>query len=146
MKFTTTILGSGKNNTGIPVPESVVEALDRGKRIPVVVTLNGYSYRSSIVFYTGRFLISLSAENRAGAGGIAAGDVVEVDVEVDDQPREVELPPALASALAADADAAAAFASLSYTNKKRLATSVAEAKTDATRDRRVAKALEELVS
>jgi hypothetical protein len=144
MKFSTTILASGKNNTGIPVPESVVEALDRGKHIPVVVTIGGHSYRSSIVFYTGRYLISLSAENRAAAG-VAAGDEVEVEVTVDDAPREVEIPDALATALAGDADAAAAFAALSYSNKRRIVLSVEGAKTDATRDRRVAKALEELV-
>ena len=95
MKFTTTVLSSGKTATGLPVPESVVEALDRGKRIPVVVTINGYSYRSSIVFYTGQYLIALSAENRAGAG-VAAGDEIQVDVEPDDAPREVEVPSELA--------------------------------------------------
>ncbi|NQX33412.1 YdeI/OmpD-associated family protein [Herbiconiux sp. VKM Ac-2851] len=145
MEFSTTILASGKNNTGIPVPESVVTALDRGKRIPVVVTIGGHSYRSSIVFYTGQYLIALSAENRAAAG-VAAGDTVVVGVELDEAPREVELPDALAAALAGDADAAAAFAALSYTNKKRIATSIVDAKTDATRERRLAKALEELVS
>ena len=145
MKFTTTILASGKNNTGIPVPESVVEALDAGRRIPVVVTLNGHSYRSSIVFYTGQFLIALSAENRA-ASGVGAGDVVEVEVEIDDAPREVTVPPALAEALAQDADAAAAFAALSYSRKKAIALSVEGAKTDDTRARRVEKALSELVS
>ncbi|MDO9397099.1 MAG: YdeI/OmpD-associated family protein [Herbiconiux sp.] len=145
MKFTATILQSGKNNTGIPVPESVVETLDAGKRIPVVVTLNGYSYRSSIVFYTGQFLISLSAENRAGAG-VAGGDTVEVEVQLDDQPREVEVPAVLAAALALDADAAAAFAALSYSRKKAIVLAVEGAKTDATRDRRIEKALAELVS
>lgn len=145
MEFSTTILASGKNNTGIPVPESVVTALDRGKRIPVVVTVGGHSYRSSIVFYTGQFLIALSAENRAAAG-VAAGDTVVVGVELDEAPREVELPDALAAALAGDADAAAAFAALSFTNKKRIALSIQDAKTDATRERRLAKALEELVS
>jgi hypothetical protein len=127
------------------VPESVVEALDRGKRVPVVVTIGEYSYRSSIVFYTGQFLISLSAENRAGAG-VGAGDTVEVDVEVDDQPREVEVPAELAEALAGDSDAAAAFAALSFSNKRRIVLSVTDAKTDATRQRRIEKALAELVS
>jgi len=144
MKFTTTVLSSGKTATGLPVPESVVEALDRGKRIPVVVTINGYSYRSSIVFYTGQYLIALSAENRAGAG-VAAGDEIQVDVEPDDAPREVEVPSELAAALATDADAAAAFAALSYSNKRRIVLSIEGAKTDATRERRIAKALEELV-
>jgi len=145
MKFTATILQSGTNNTGIPVPESVVEALDAGRRIPVVVTLNGYSYRSSIVFYTGQFLISLSAENRAGAG-VRGGDTVEVEVHLDDQPREVEVPADLAEALAQDADAAAAFAALSFSRKKAIVLSVEGAKAEATRLRRIEKALAELVS
>ncbi|WP_382306360.1 YdeI/OmpD-associated family protein [Herbiconiux sp. UC225_62] len=144
MKFTSTILASGKTATGIPVPESVVEELDAGKRIPVVVTINGYSYRSSIVFYTGQFLIALSAENRAGAG-VAAGDEVEVEVAIDDQPRDVEVPAALADALANDADAAAAFAALSYSKKRAIVLSIEGAKTDETRQRRIAKALDDLV-
>jgi hypothetical protein len=144
MKFTTTILASGKNNTGIPVPESVVVALDAGKRIPVVVTLGDYSYRSSIVSYGGQFLISLSAENRAGSG-VAAGDEVEVDVVVDDQPREVEVPADLAEALAGDSDAASAFAALSYSNKRRVVLSIEGAKTQETRDRRIAKAIADLL-
>jgi hypothetical protein len=144
MEFTTTILASGKNNTGIPVPESVVTALDAGKRVPVVVTLGSYSYRSSIVFYGGQFLISLSAENRAGSG-VGAGDEVVVDVVLDDQPREVTLPEELAAALAGDADAAAAFAALSYSGKKRIVLSIEGAKTAETRARRVEKAVAELV-
>jgi hypothetical protein len=144
MKFSSTILASGKTATGIPVPESVVTALDAGKRIPVVVTINGYSYRSSIVFYTGQFLIALSAENRAGAG-VSAGDEIEVDVALDDQPREVEVPPALAEALAQDSDAASAFAALSYSKKRAIVLSIEAAKTDETRSRRVAKALTDLV-
>jgi hypothetical protein len=144
MKFTTTILASGKNNTGIPVPESVVVALDAGKRIPVVVTLGDYSYRSSIVSYGGQFLISLSAENRAGSGA-SAGDEVEVEVVVDDQPREVEVPADLAEALAGDSDAASAFAALSYSNKRRVVLSIEAAKTQETRDRRIAKAIADLL-
>jgi hypothetical protein len=144
MKFTTTVLASGKTATGIPVPESVVEALDAGKRIPVVVTINGYSYRSSIVFYTGRFLIALSAENRAGAG-VSAGDEIEVDVEIDAQPREVDVPPALAEALANDSDAASAFAALSYSKKRAIVLSIDSAKTPETRQRRVEKALADLL-
>ncbi|MFB2583544.1 DUF1905 domain-containing protein [Herbiconiux liukaitaii] len=144
MEFTTTILASGKNNTGIPVPESVVTALDAGKRVPVVVTLGGHSYRSSIVVYGGRFLIALSAENRTAAG-VAAGDEVAVQVELDDQPREVEVPADLAEALAKDSDAASAFAALSYSRKRALVLSIEGAKTQETRDRRVQKALADLI-
>jgi bifunctional DNA-binding transcriptional regulator/antitoxin component of YhaV-PrlF toxin-antitoxin module len=145
MRFTTTILLSGKNNTGIVVPASVVEALDRGKRIPVEVTVGGHSYRSSIVSYAGQFLIALSAENRTAAG-VAAGDTVEVEVTVDDAPREVPIPDALAAALASESDAASAFAALSYSNKRRIVLPIEGAKTEVTRDRRVAAAIEELLS
>jgi hypothetical protein len=143
MRFHTTIQTSGKSATGILVPQSVVDELAAGKRIPVRVTLNGYTYRSTITFYRGAYMIALSAENRAGAG-VAGGDEIDVDVEVDDAPREVEVPDDLAAALAASPTAASAFDALSYTNKKRLALSVTDAKTTETRVRRIAKALEEL--
>jgi hypothetical protein len=145
MQFRSTILASGKTATGIPVPESIVTALDAGKRIPVVVTIGDYSYRSSIVFYGGQYLISLSAENRAGAG-VAAGDEIEVGVEVDDAPREVDVPADLRSAIDARTGAATAFAGLSYSNQRRIVLAVEGAKTEATRKRRIEKAIEELTA
>ena len=77
MRFRTTILLSGKTATGIPVPDDVVAALGRGKRVAVVVTLNGHSYRSSVAPYNGQNLVALSAENRAAAG-VEGGQEVEV--------------------------------------------------------------------
>ena len=90
MKFTTTIQGSG-NTTGIEVPDEVVSALDAGRRPPVVVTMNGASYRSSIAVMGGRNMISVSAANRQ-LTGVAAGDTVEVGLELDTEPRVVEVP------------------------------------------------------
>src|SRR5690349_7946921 len=100
MKFATTIQGSG-NKTGIEVPGEVLAALDAGKRPPVVVTINGRSYRSSIAVMGGQNLISLSAANREFVG-VSAGDTVDVVIELDTQPRVVEVPEDLAAALAAE--------------------------------------------
>ena len=143
--FTTTLLATGGNNVGIPVPDDVVAAFDRGRRVPVVVTVDGgYTYRTTVSSMGGRFLVSLNAETRA-ATGRGAGDEVEVRLEVDDAPRTVDVPPALAAALAADPAATATWAKPSPSKQKAHALSVDGARTDETRDRRVAKVLESLV-
>jgi hypothetical protein len=128
----------GKTATGLEVPTEVVDALAKGKRPPVRVTINGYTYRSTIAVMGGRYLIPLSAENRSGAD-VAAGDEVDVDVEFDDSPREVVVPADLAAALDRDPAIRQRFDALSFTMRREHARSVAEAKTDETRQRRIAK-------
>jgi hypothetical protein len=54
MKFSTMMFQDG-NNTGIEVPPDVVEALGAGKRPPVVVNVNGFSYRSTVAPMGGKF-------------------------------------------------------------------------------------------
>ena len=137
--FTTTLLQSG-NNVGIEIPDDVVAQLG-GKRVPVVVTFDGgYSYRNTTAVMGGRNLVGVSSEHRA-ASGVVGGQVVEVTIERDDAPREVEVPPALAAELAADPVAAAAWEKLPYSHRKEHARAITEAKADETRDRRVAKAV-----
>lgn len=143
MQFTATIELGGKTATGIPVPEEVVLGLGRGKRVPVVVTIGGYSYRSTVAAYNGTYMLPLAAEHREAAG-VAAGQEVVVDLEVDDAPREVQVPEDLARALAADGVTQAAFDRLSYSNKRRIVLSVEGAKAAETRARRIDKALTEL--
>lgn len=143
MQFTATIELGGKTATGIPVPEEVVLGLGRGKRVPVVVTVGGYSYRSTVAAYNGTYMLPLAAEHREAAG-VAAGQEVVVDLEVDDAPREVQVPEDLARALAADGVTQAAFDRLSYSNKRRIVLSVEGAKAAETRARRIDKALTEL--
>lgn len=142
--FRTTLWPGGGNNVGIVVPEEVVLGFDRGKRVPVVVTVDGaYSYRNTITRMGGQYLISFNAETRK-ATGRGAGDEVEVALEVDDQPRTVEPPEALAAALADNPDAAKAWSALSYSKQRQHAESVAGAKTEETRQRRLAKTLDAL--
>lgn len=142
MKFTTTILGSG-NRAGIEVPEDVVAALGAGRRPPVVVTINGKSYRSSIAVMGGQNLIGVSAANQEFTG-VSAGDTVEVNVEVDTQPRIIEVPDDLAAALAAEPQAQSFYAKLSYSAQRRYVEPLGEAKTDETRARRIAKVVADL--
>jgi antitoxin component of MazEF toxin-antitoxin module len=142
MKFTTTIQGSG-NKTGIVVPEQVVTELGAGKRPPVVVSINGKSYRSSIAVMGGQNLISLSAANREFVG-VEAGDTVDVDVVLDTQPRIVEVPEDLAAAMAAEPAVQEFYATLSYSAQRRYVEPLGEAKTPETRSRRIAKVVEDL--
>ena len=143
MRFRTTIELGGKTATGFQVPPEVVAALGSTKRPPVRVTINGYTYRSTVAPMGGVFMLPLAAEHRTAAG-LVAGDEVDVDLELDTAPREVEVPPDFAAALAGDADAQRAFDNLSYSNKRRHILSIEDAKTPATRERRITKAIETL--
>ena len=143
MRFRTTIVQSGKNTTGIQVPDEVVEALGSGRRPAVEVTVNGYSYRSTVASMGGVFMVSLSAEHRAGAG-VGGGDEVEVDLELDSAPREVTVPPELMAALDAEPAARATFDKLSYSNRSWHVLQVAGARTEETRQRRIARSVEAL--
>jgi Bacteriocin-protection, YdeI or OmpD-Associated/Domain of unknown function (DUF1905) len=143
MRFRTTIVRSGKTATGIQVPDEVVAALGSGKRPAVKVTVSGYSYRSSVASIGGVFMVSLSAEHRAGAG-VGGGDEVDVDLELDTAPREVAVPPDLAAALDAEPAARATFDGLSYSNKSWHVLQVTGAKSDETRQRRIARSVDTL--
>jgi hypothetical protein len=143
MRFRATVFLGGKTATGIVVPEEVLAGLGGGKRPKVTVTINGYSYRSTIAPYGGQLLLPLSAENRTGAG-VAAGDDVDVDVELDTAPREVAVPADLAQALDTDPVAAAFFAGLSFTNQRVYVQWIEDAKKPETRTARVTKAVEQL--
>ena len=140
MRFRTTILQSGRTATGIRVPPEVVEALGAGKRPPVSVTINGYTYRSTVAVMGGESMVGVSAQNREGAG-VAGGDEVDVDLELDSAPREVTLPDDFASALAADPAARATFEALSNSNKGWHVLSIEGAKAEETRRRRIAKSV-----
>jgi antitoxin component of MazEF toxin-antitoxin module len=144
MKFTTTIFLDG-NNTGIEVPPEVVEQLGGGKRQAVHVTVAGFSYRSTVSSMGGKFLIPLSAARRAEAG-VKGGDAVEVELSLDTVPRVVDMPADFATRLEAEPKAKAFFETLSYSNQLRHVLSITDAKTDETRQKRIAKAIETLLA
>jgi bacteriocin resistance YdeI/OmpD-like protein/uncharacterized protein DUF1905 len=143
MRFRTTILSAGKTAAGIEVPPEVVEALGSGRKPPVKVTINGYTYRSSVATVSGAFMIGVSNEVRRAAG-VAAGEEVDVELELDTEPRVVQVPDDLAEALDADAAARSAFDRLTYSNKRRIVMLVDDAKTPETRQRRIDKSIADL--
>jgi hypothetical protein len=142
--FTTTILqAEDMNAAGINVPEEVVAALGSGKKPKVKVTLNGYTYRSTVAVYGDAYMLPLAQEHRKAAG-VKGGDQVDVTLELDTEPRTVEVPPDLAAALAKKPGSRAAFDALSYTLRKEHARAVEDAKTPETRNRRIANIVEKL--
>jgi len=143
MRFRTTIVQSGTNTTGIEVPEDVVAALGSARRLPVRITVGDHSYRSTVAPLRGHFMVSLSAENRASAG-VAGGDEVDVDIELDAEPRAVTVPPDLAAALDAEPGARRFFDGLSNSHQQRHVLAIDGAKTDETRQRRIAQAVDVL--
>jgi len=140
MRFRTTILQGDKTATGIQIPDEVVEGLGSGKRPPIRVTINGYTYRNTVAVMGGVYMVGVSAEHRAGAG-VAGGDEVDVDIELDTAPREVTLPDDFAAALDAEPMARETFDRLSNSNKGWHVSQVTGAKTDETRQRRIAKSV-----
>jgi Bacteriocin-protection, YdeI or OmpD-Associated/Domain of unknown function (DUF1905) len=126
----------------VVLDETQVAAVGEGaKRFPVVATVNGYTWRTSVARMGGEFVLGLNREVRDGAG-VQAGDEAEVTIELDEAPREVEVPADLAAALAADPRAAASFGRMAFTHRKEYARWIAEAKRDDTRQRRLAQAVE----
>jgi hypothetical protein len=138
--FRATIVQTGKTACGIQVPGSVVDALGGSKRPAVVVTLDGYSYRSTVAPMGGEWWVGVNSDHRA-ASGLKAGDEVQVTLELDTAPRELEIPPELATALDADPKARAFFDGLSYSNKRVFTLSVEGTSNPETKARRVEKAI-----
>jgi hypothetical protein len=120
-----------------------VASLGAGKRVAVRVTINGYTYRSTVAPYNGAYMLPVSADIRQKAG-VAAGQQLDVELEVDTEKREVTVPPDLAAALKRDQAAQTFFDGLSYSNKNRIVLSINDAKTPETRQRRIEKAVTRL--
>ena len=143
IQFRTKLLSAGKTATGFEVPSSAVEAMAQGKRPPVKVTINGFTYRNTVAVYGGKFLIGVSAENREGAG-VKAGDMLDVLLELDTAPREVEVPADFNAALRREPKALKAFEALSYSHKRAHTLAIEAAKAAETRARRIAKSVQDL--
>ncbi len=138
--FSTTLFQQG-NNTGVEVPPEVIEQLGAGKRPPVVVDLDGFTFRTTVGVMGGRHLVPVSKAIREQTG-LAGGDPLQVTLTVDTSPREVDVPDDLAAALAAEPAARAFFDGLSNSLQRYHVGQVTDAKTDATRERRIAKAVQ----
>jgi hypothetical protein len=141
-RVATTILQTGKNTAGIRVPEEVIEKLGGGKRPLVRVTINKHTYRSAVAVMDSKYMISFNSEHRK-ASGVQGGDETDVTLELDLEPRTVEIPKDLKNALI-KAKALNAFENSAPSMKKEYVRQVEEAKAQETRERRIAKIVEKL--
>ena len=137
--FDTTVAATG-NNTGIVVPDNLIDELGAGRRPAVVVNVNGYEYRNTVAVMGGKHMISISAAVRKETG-LKGGDPIHVTLTLADTPREVAVPDDFAAALSADPGAGAFFAALSNSLQRYHVDSITEAKTAETRQRRIEKAI-----
>jgi hypothetical protein len=136
MRFLTTLAqGESKNVVGIVIPPEVIAALGGSKRPPVKVTINGYTYQSTVAVMGGDFMVGVAAEHRQKAG-VSGGDRLEVQIELDTEPRVIERPDDLTAALNARG-AMAAFEALAPSHRKEHVRSVNDAKSEETRRRRI---------
>ncbi|WP_338900679.1 YdeI/OmpD-associated family protein [Nocardia seriolae] len=125
---------------GLEVPPEVVAALGEGARPPVTITINGHSWQSRVAIMRGRHLLGLSNANRQAAG-VEIGEEVEVELELDTQPRVVVEPPDFARALDDDPAARAAYDNLSHSRKRQHVHAIESAQQPDTRRRRIEKAI-----
>src|SRR4051794_25381882 len=114
--------------------------LGAGKKPPVRLTVNGYSYRSTVATVNGRPMVGFNSDHRA-TSGLNGGDAIEVEIEVDNEPRMVELPDDLRDALDADPQALATFNKLSNSNKGYHVSLVTGTNNPETRQRRIEKSI-----
>ena len=142
MKFRTKLLSNGKTATGVEVPAKVVEALG-SKRPKVRATINGYTYRSSVAAMSGTFMLGVSADVREQAG-VAAGDTVDVELQLDTEERRVTIPIDIAAALKKDTKARRFFDDLSYSQQRWFVENIEGATKPETRTRRLEAAVERL--
>ncbi|MFC9434797.1 YdeI/OmpD-associated family protein [Nocardia sp. NPDC057030] len=144
MKFRT-LVEPPEPMRGLEVPPEVVAALGEGARPPVTITLNGHSWKSRVALMRGRYLLGLSNANRKAAG-VAVGDTVEVELELDTEPRVIVEPPDFARALDDDPAARAAYDRLAYSRKREHVHAIESAKKPETRQRRIEKAIATLTA
>jgi hypothetical protein len=141
VKFRTTIRqAEGSTATGIEIPDEVIDSLGAGKKPPVTMNVNGYSYRSTVATVSGKYMVGFSADHRA-ASGLKGGDAVEVEIGIDRAPRTVDLPADFQAALDAEPAAKATFDKLSNSMKGYHVSQVTTAKTEETRQRRIQKSI-----
>lgn len=139
-RFRTEVLLAGKTATGIEVPAEVIDRLGGNKRPLVSVTINSYTYRSAVAVMDGKFMVGVNADVREAAG-VAAGDVLNVEIALDDAPREVNVPEEIAAIFAKDPAATISFDGLSYSRKQLIVGPIDAARTPETRQKRIKKAV-----
>lgn len=142
LRLHTVLIGRGPA-AAIVLSDEQVDSFGAGKVFPVAVTIGGRTARLRVARMGGENLIGFTKAVRADLG-LEAGQEIDAVIRVDSAERTVDVPAELAAALDADPAVRAAFDALSYSARKEHARMVADAKQDATRERRIAKIVETL--
>lgn len=143
MKFTSSVWANKDGNTGIVVPNHVIEELGGGNHPKVEVTLNGFTYRSSIAKMGDQFLIPVSKARRA-EGKLEVDIPYEIEIKLDTAPRTVDVPGELTAHFETDTNARAKWDAMSYSNQLRLVIPINNAKKPETRQRNIDKVIAQL--
>jgi hypothetical protein len=145
LKFSTTLLKSGKTATGIKIPSEIIEKLSGGKKPLVKVTINGFTYRSAVAVMDGAYMVGVNAENREAAK-VKGDDKIDVSIELDMEERTIEIPADFQKVLNKNSEDKKKFETLSNSKKKALVLPVANGKTEETRNRNIEKAMNSLLA
>lgn len=140
-KYKTDVLGFG-NHASIAIPEEILTQIGGNKRAPLKITVNGYTYQSTATVMDGVCMVVFPMRDREAAG-VKSGDKVTVTLELEAGYRDVDIPDVLLAALEI-AGISATFKNLTYSKRKEYCRQVAEAKTEETRQRRVAKVINDI--
>ena len=143
MEFVTELLRAGKTATGIEIPDHVIDALGAGKKPVVNITINGFTYQSTVAVMGGKFMVGVSAERRAAAG-VEGGDTITVEIEAHSEPRAVVVPADFQLALDSMHGANETFNALAYSHRKEHVRAIEDAKKPETRAARIEKAVAKL--
>ena len=131
----------GGGGSLVPIPKAVATQLGLKGMPKVNAVIAGTPYRGSLMpMGDGTYCLGV-LKSIQEAAGVAYGDSITIDLELDISPRIVELPADLAKAIKGDKKATSSWEALSYTNRKEMARSLEEAKRPETRERRLAQAL-----
>lgn len=139
--YQTIVIGSG-NHASIEIPEANLAELGANKRAPLKITINGYTYQSTATGVDGKCMVVFPTRDREAAGA-GAGDLITVTLELDDGYRQVDVPAALSDALVASG-LDETFSNLIYSKRKEFARQISDAKSEETKNRRIAKIVDQL--
>jgi hypothetical protein len=138
--FQVRVEDEGQMDAFIVLPEELVLSFGAGKRPPVRTTINGVDYPTRVAVYGGKYLVGIR-KDVVRAANAQPGSLVDFTIELDQAPRDVEVPGDLEAALAASASARSRFDALSFTHRREYVRWITEAKRDETRRTRVEKAV-----
>jgi len=145
LKFKAQLVSRGPNGawTYLQIPFSVPEIFGRKGQVPVRATINGFTFRNSLMPRAGVHILGVGKDILAAANA-DPGDTVQVKLALDDAPRTVSVPADLEAALAETPSIAQLFAALSYSHKKEYVDWIESAKKPETRLGRIQKMAEML--